>query len=90
MDIGGCVNILTPGRLIGDMAPGMAPNSCLIDIRKYEGELPKGQMFEDKLDKVAKEADPDAETCVEIIEGHGFAKIQAKVRENYLKRGGTA
>jgi len=87
MDIGGCVNILTPGRLIGDLVPGMAPNSTLLDVRKYEGEIPKGQFFEDKLDKVAKEGDPDAETCIDIIEGHGFEKIQAKVRENYLKKG---
>jgi trimethylamine-N-oxide reductase (cytochrome c) len=87
MDIGGCVNLLVPGRLQGDFAPGMVPNTCLIDVRKFEGELPKGQMFENKLDKVAKEADSDAESCVEIIEGHGFEKIQAKVRDNYLKKG---
>jgi len=91
MDIGGCVNLLTPGRLIGDMAPGMAPNSCLMDVRKYEGELPpKGQMFEAKLDKVAREADPDSPTCVEIIEGHGFEKIQAKFRDIYLTKGAGA
>jgi trimethylamine-N-oxide reductase (cytochrome c) len=87
MDIGGCVNILTPGRLMGDMVPGMAPNSALMDVRKYEGALPKGQLFEGKLDSIAKSADPDAETCVEIIEGHGFEKIQAKVRAAYLKKG---
>ena len=90
MDIGGCVNVLTPGRLIGDMVPGMAPLSCLIDVRIFKGDLPKGQLFEDKLDKVAKEADPDAESCVEIIEGHGFEKIQAKVRDKYLKKGAGA
>jgi trimethylamine-N-oxide reductase (cytochrome c) len=87
MDIGGCVNVLTPGRLQGDMAPGMVPNSCLMDICKYEGELPDSQLFECKLDKVAKEADPDAENCVEIITGHGFEKIQAKVRDIYQKKG---
>ena len=90
MDIGGCVNLLTPGRLIGDMVPGMAPNSCLIDIRKFEGELPKGQQYEHKLDKVAKEADPDTPSCVEIIEGHGFEKLQAKERDKYLKKGAGA
>jgi trimethylamine-N-oxide reductase (cytochrome c) len=79
-DIGGCVNILSPGRLIGDKVPGMAPNSTLLDICKWEGALPQGQYFESKLDAVAKEADPDAETCFEIIEGHGFEAIQAKVR----------
>jgi trimethylamine-N-oxide reductase (cytochrome c) len=80
MDIGGCVNILSPGRLMGDMVPGMAPNSTLLDVCKYEGEMPRTQYFEYKLDKVALDADPDAETCAEIIEGHGFEKIQAKVK----------
>jgi trimethylamine-N-oxide reductase (cytochrome c) len=89
-DIGGCVNVLTPGRLMGDKVPGMAPNSTLLDVRKYEGELPKGQLFEDKLDTINKKADPDFESCVEIIEGHGFEKIQAKVRQNYLKKGAAA
>ena len=89
MDIGGCVNLLVPGRLQGEVAPGMVPNSCLMDICKYENadKLPDSQLFEHKLDKVAKEADPDAETAVEIITGHGFEKIQAKVRDNYLKKG---
>ncbi|MDR0818364.1 MAG: hypothetical protein LBN43_02175, partial [Oscillospiraceae bacterium] len=86
LDIGGCVNLLTPGRLIGDKVPGMAPNSTLMDIKKYEGEVPTGQYFEAKLDKVAKEADPDAETCFDIIEGHGFEAIQAKVRAKTINR----
>jgi trimethylamine-N-oxide reductase (cytochrome c) len=89
-DIGGCVNILTPGRLIGDMVPGMAPNSTLLDVRKYEGKLPDSQCFEYKLDAIAKSADPDAETCREIIEGHGFEKIQEKVRKQYLMKGAAA
>jgi len=84
MDIGGCVNVLVPGRLMGDLVPGMAPNSALLDVCKWEDEIPSTQHFEHKLDKVAKEADPDAETCVEIIEGHGFEKIQAKVIAAYL------
>jgi trimethylamine-N-oxide reductase (cytochrome c) len=81
MDIGGCVNTLVPGQLMGSMVPGMAPNSCLLDVCKYEGEMPKGQYFEHKLDKVAKEADPDFESCAEIIEGHGFEAIQDKVKK---------
>ena len=89
MDIGGCVNVLTPGRLIGDKVPGMAPNSTLLDIRKYEGEIPTTQYFEYKLDKVAREGEPTAETCVEIIEGHGFEAIQEKVRKEYIKKGAT-
>jgi len=83
-DIGGCVNILTPGRLMGDKVPGMAPNSALLDIRKYEGSVPSEQGFESKLDNVAKDADADAETCVEIIEGHGFESIQSKVKAQYV------
>ena len=84
-DIGGCVNLLTPGRLIGDMVPGMAPNSTLLDVRKYEGELPCGQGFEDKLDHVAAQADPDYVPVREIITGHGFEKLQAQAREKFLK-----
>jgi len=37
VDRGGCVNILTPSRMISKNAPGMAPNSCLIEIAKWEG-----------------------------------------------------
>ena len=85
MDIGGCVNVLTPGRLQGSMAPGMVPNSTLMDICKYEGPLPDCQGFEYKLDAIAKADDPDAPTCKEIIEGHGFEKVQAKAREKTNK-----
>ena len=35
-DRGGCVNLLTPGRMVSQNVPGMAPNSCLIEIRKWE------------------------------------------------------
>jgi trimethylamine-N-oxide reductase (cytochrome c) len=90
MDIGGCVNILTPGKLMGSMVPGMAPNSTLLDICKYEGPLPDSQCFEYKLDAVARDANPDAATCKEIIEGHGFEMIQARVQKEYLKEGGEA
>ena len=37
-DRGGCVNILTPSRMVSRHAPGMAPNSCLIEIEKWEEE----------------------------------------------------
>jgi trimethylamine-N-oxide reductase (cytochrome c) len=87
MDIGGCVNILSPGRLIGDMVPGMAPNSTLLDVCKYEGTYPDSQCFEYKLDAVAKQGDPHAETCKEIIEGHGFEAIQEKARAKHLRKG---
>lgn len=32
----GCINILTPGRYISKNACGMAPNSCLVQIERYE------------------------------------------------------
>ena len=36
VDKGGCVNLLTPARMISKNAPGMANNSCLIEISKWE------------------------------------------------------
>jgi anaerobic selenocysteine-containing dehydrogenase len=36
-DKGGCVNMLTPSRMVSQNAPGMTPNSCLIEIEKWEG-----------------------------------------------------
>jgi len=35
-DRGGCINLLTPARMISKNAPGMANNSCLIEIEKWE------------------------------------------------------
>jgi trimethylamine-N-oxide reductase (cytochrome c) len=35
-DKGGCVNMLTPSRMVSQNVPGMAPNSCLIEFRKWE------------------------------------------------------
>ena len=37
VDQGGCVNMLTPSRMVSQNAPGMTPNSCLIEIEKWEG-----------------------------------------------------
>ena len=37
VDRGGCVNILTSSRMISKNAPGMTPNTCLIEIEKWEG-----------------------------------------------------
>jgi molybdopterin guanine dinucleotide-containing S/N-oxide reductase-like protein len=34
-DRGGCVALLTPSRMLSKNAPGMAPNSCLIEIEKW-------------------------------------------------------
>ena len=36
IDRGGCVNLLTPARLMSKNAPGMAPNSCLVEISRWE------------------------------------------------------
>jgi len=36
-DRGGCVNLLTSSKLVSKHASGMTPNSCLIEIRKWEG-----------------------------------------------------
>jgi trimethylamine-N-oxide reductase (cytochrome c) len=37
-DIAGCINILTPSRFITKKSSGMAPNSCLVEVEKFEGE----------------------------------------------------
>ena len=36
-DRGGCVNMLTSSRTISQNVPGMAPNSCLVEISRWEG-----------------------------------------------------
>jgi molybdopterin guanine dinucleotide-containing S/N-oxide reductase-like protein len=36
-DRGGCFNILTPARVMSKNVPGMAPNSCLVEMAKWEG-----------------------------------------------------
>ena len=41
LDRGGCVNLLTSSRMLSKNAPGMTPNSCLIEIRKWEGKWGK-------------------------------------------------
>ena len=38
IDRGGCVNILTPKRPQSAKVAGFAPNSCLVDVVKWEGE----------------------------------------------------
>ena len=35
-DRGGCVSLLTPARVLSQNCAGMAPNSCLIEITKYD------------------------------------------------------
>ena len=34
---GGCVSLLTPARMLSKNVPGMAPNSCLVEIAGWEG-----------------------------------------------------
>jgi len=36
VDKGGCVNLLTSSRMLSKNAPGMTPNSCLIEISRWE------------------------------------------------------
>ena len=36
VDKGGCINLLTPSRMLSKNAPGMVPNSCLVEIAKWE------------------------------------------------------
>jgi len=36
-DRGGCVSLLTPSRMLSKNAPGMAPNSCLVELEKWDG-----------------------------------------------------
>jgi trimethylamine-N-oxide reductase (cytochrome c) len=35
-DRGGCVNLLTPSRMLSKNVPGMAPNSCLVEIARWQ------------------------------------------------------
>jgi len=37
IDKGGCINLLTPSRFLSKNACGMAPNSCLVEVEKWEG-----------------------------------------------------
>jgi molybdopterin guanine dinucleotide-containing S/N-oxide reductase-like protein len=37
IDKGGCVSMLTPSRMLSKNVPGMTPNSCLIEIERWEG-----------------------------------------------------
>lgn len=37
-DKGGCVNILTPKRAMSKHVAGFAPNTCLIDVARWEGK----------------------------------------------------
>ena len=34
---GGCFSLLTPARMLSRNVPGMAPNSCLVEVAKWEG-----------------------------------------------------
>jgi trimethylamine-N-oxide reductase (cytochrome c) len=36
VDRGGCLNLLTPSRSITSTADGIAPNSCLVDVGRWE------------------------------------------------------
>ena len=36
-DRGGCVNLLTPSRMVSKNAPGEAQNSCLVEVARWDG-----------------------------------------------------
>ena len=36
IDRGGCINLVTPAKMVSKNAPGMANNSCLVEISKWE------------------------------------------------------
>jgi trimethylamine-N-oxide reductase (cytochrome c) len=36
IDRGGCMNLLTPSKMLSRNAPGMASNSCLVEVCKWE------------------------------------------------------
>jgi molybdopterin guanine dinucleotide-containing S/N-oxide reductase-like protein len=38
-DRAGCINLLTPHRYITKNSSGQAPNSCLVEVEKLEGEI---------------------------------------------------
>ena len=49
---GGSINVLTPGRLMGDYIPAMVPNSCNIDVELAEADPNPGQGWEYMLEGV--------------------------------------
>jgi trimethylamine-N-oxide reductase (cytochrome c) len=36
VDLGGCLNLLTPARTMSATADGIAPNSCLVQVEKWQ------------------------------------------------------
>ena len=52
---GGSINVLTPGRLMGDYIPAMVPNSCNIDVELAEADPNPGQGWEYMLEGVDKQ-----------------------------------
>ena len=38
IDIGGCINILTPARFMSKYASGMATEHCLVQVEKWDGK----------------------------------------------------
>jgi trimethylamine-N-oxide reductase (cytochrome c) len=45
-DMHGCINNLTPERFITKNAHGLSVNSCLVEVRKWEGDLSKWKVCE--------------------------------------------
>ncbi len=42
-DMAGCINLLTPKRFVTPTSTGMAPNSCLIQVEKWQGNMGGGR-----------------------------------------------
>jgi trimethylamine-N-oxide reductase (cytochrome c) len=36
VDRGGCLNLLTPGRKMSETADGIVPNSCWVEVEKWD------------------------------------------------------
>ena len=41
VDRGGCLNLLTPGRKMSPTADGIIPNSCWVEVEKWDTTLEK-------------------------------------------------
>jgi trimethylamine-N-oxide reductase (cytochrome c) len=41
VDRGGCLNLLTPGRKMSATADGIMPNTCWVEVEKWDATLEK-------------------------------------------------
>lgn len=52
-DAVGCINILTPKRFVTPTSTGMASNSCLIHVQKWEREINDELAYNARLGGIA-------------------------------------